>query len=73
VAKQSLHSLWIGSDPKEKRREAVAQIMKTESPRVVIHELAVIVRVRQENAGLDSGWAQMIFDKHVGDTWLLAV
>ena len=46
VAKQRLQSLWIGSDPDEKRREAVAQIMKTESSRVVIHEPAVIVRVR---------------------------
>lgn len=46
VAKQSLHSLRIGSDPNEKRRKAVAQIVKTESSRVVIHQSAVIVRVR---------------------------
>jgi hypothetical protein len=42
VAKQSLHSLWVGSDPDKKWREAVAQIMKTESSRIVIHESAVI-------------------------------
>ena len=46
MAKQSLHGFWIGSDPDEKRREAVAQIMKTESSRVVIHESAMIVRMR---------------------------
>ncbi|MGA8441530.1 MAG: hypothetical protein WB762_32245, partial [Candidatus Sulfotelmatobacter sp.] len=46
VAKQSLHGLWIGSDPDEKWREAMAQIMKTESSRVVIHESAMIVWVR---------------------------
>jgi hypothetical protein len=47
--------------------------MKTESSRVVIHESAMIIRMRSKNACLDSGWPQMIFDKHVGDTWLFAV
>jgi hypothetical protein len=47
--------------------------MKTESSRVVIHKSAVIVQVRYKNARFDSGWPQMIFDKHVGDTRLFAV
>ena len=36
VPKQGLHGFWIGSDADEKRREAVAQIMETESLWVVI-------------------------------------
>jgi hypothetical protein len=44
VAKQSLHGFWIGSDTDEKRRETVAQIMKTESLWVVIDQRSSEVR-----------------------------
>jgi hypothetical protein len=40
VAKQRLHGFWIGSDTDEKRRETVAQIMKTESSWVIIDQLS---------------------------------
>ena len=46
VAKQRLHGFWIGSDTDEKRRETVAQIVKTESPWVVIDQLSSEVPVR---------------------------
>jgi hypothetical protein len=46
VAKQRLHGLWIGSDTDEKRRETVAQIVKTESPWVVIDQPSSEVPVR---------------------------
>jgi hypothetical protein len=39
VAKQSLYGLWIGSDPDEKWREAVAQIVKTEPAPVEEYDL----------------------------------
>jgi hypothetical protein len=39
VAKQSLYGFWIGSDADEKRRETVAQMVKTESSWVFIDEL----------------------------------
>src|SRR5215469_3098361 len=72
VAKQSLYRFWIGSDADEKRRETVAQIMKTESSRVVVDQLSSTVPVRRKNASLHCGWPQMIFDKHVGNTRLFA-
>ena len=52
VPKQSLHGFGIGSDADEKRRETVAQIMKTESSWVVIDQLPLEVTVRRKNPGL---------------------
>jgi hypothetical protein len=72
VAKQSLHSFWIGSDADEKRRKAVTQIMETESSWVVIDELPSEVPVRRKNAGVHCGRPQMILHKHVGNTRLFA-
>jgi HNH endonuclease len=40
VPKQSLHGFWIGSDADEKRREAMAQIMKTELSWVIVDQLS---------------------------------
>jgi len=51
----------------------VAQIVKTESSWVVIDQPSSDVPERRENASLHCSWPQMIFDKHVGDTWLFAV
>ena len=73
VAKQSLHSFRIGSDADEKRRETVAQIMKTESAWVVVDQPSSDVPVRRKTAGLHRGWPQMIFDKHVRNPWLFAL
>ena len=46
VTKQGLNGLWIGSDADEKRRETVAQIMKSESSWVVVDELSSDATVR---------------------------
>ena len=72
VAKQSLHGLWIGSDTDEKRRETVAQIMKTESSWVVINQVSSDVPVRRKNASLHCSWPQVIFDQHIRNTRLFA-
>jgi hypothetical protein len=73
MAKQSLHSFGIGSYTDEKRRETVAEIMETESSRVVVDHLSSDVAVRRKNPSLYCSWSQMIFDEHVGDPWLLAL
>ena len=72
VAKQSLHSFWIGSDTDQKRCEAVTQIMKAKSSWVVINQVSSHVSRRRKNTGLHCGRAQMIFDKHVGNARLFA-
>ena len=46
VAKQSLHSFWVSSGANEKRREAVTQIVKTESSCVIIDQMSSDVLVR---------------------------
>jgi len=40
MAKQSLHGFGIGSGADEKRRQAVAQIMKSKAPRIIINQLS---------------------------------
>src|SRR5262245_65185130 len=72
VAKQSLHGFWIGSNADEKRRETVAQIMKTESSWVVIDRLSSDISVRRKNASLHRSRPQVIFDQHVGNPRLFA-
>ena len=73
MPQQSLYGFWIGSDADEKRCETVAQIVKTESPWVVIDQAPSDIPVGRENASLHCGWPQMVFDEHVGDTRLFAV
>ena len=46
VSKQSLHSLWIGSDANQKRRETVAMIVKSEPAGIVLHQSPVFVAMR---------------------------
>ena len=61
VTKQSLHGFWIGSDTDEKRREAVAQIMKTESSWVVIDQPTLVIASWCKDACLDRRRAKMVF------------
>ena len=72
VAKQSLYGFWIGSDADEKRRETVAQIVKTESSWIVIDQLSSQVPVRRENASLHRSRPQVIFHEHVSNPRLFA-
>jgi hypothetical protein len=67
VAKQSLHGFWIGSDTDEKRRETVAQIMKTESLWVVIDQRSSEVR-RSGSRSVGSCSAIVSFFSSFGNT-----
>jgi hypothetical protein len=46
MAKESLHSFGIGFDADEERRKAVPQIMKPESPRIVVYQPSFFIRER---------------------------
>ena len=72
VTKQRLDRFWIGSDTDEERREAVAQIVKTESSWIVIDQPSSDVSVRRKDAGLHRSRPQVIFDEHVGNPRLFA-
>ena len=72
VAKQRLYRFRVGSGADQKRCEAVAQIMKAESSRVIIDQAASEVPVRRKNACLHRSGPQMVLDEHVGNSWLFA-
>jgi hypothetical protein len=52
VAKQSLHGFRISSGADEKRREAVAKIVKSKAPWIIINQLSRGIPVRGKNAGI---------------------
>ena len=45
VAKQGLHGFGICSDPDQERCQAVAEIMESESPRVIFYQFTFVVPV----------------------------
>jgi hypothetical protein len=45
MAKQSLNGFWVSSGADEKRREAVAQIMKSKAPWIIINQLSLGIMV----------------------------
>jgi hypothetical protein len=47
VPKQSLHCLWIGSDANQERCEAVAEVVKSESARIVLHESPAVISMQE--------------------------
>jgi hypothetical protein len=45
VPQQSLNRFWIGLDANEEGCEAVTEIMKAESPQIIVHQFAIFVSV----------------------------